>query len=138
MVNKKGELLLDPGDLWDRITILDIKIQKLSQNPEAKKFDKKKGSKLGIVKAQYDRAKQLVDKLIRATGLMDFVTLSRLITELRDSNEKQWDLEDRVRTENSWEAAKAARDNNSDRVKIKNKINELYGFPTEVKQYAGE
>lgn len=144
MINENGILLVDPGDLWDRITILDIKIIKLEEKLEKlRKTENIKEKvdiedKLKVTERQYDRARQLADLLIRNTGLIDFITLFRLVSELRDRNEKQWELEDRVRTEISWEAAKAARHNNSKRVEIKNKINKLYGFPTEVKEYAGE
>jgi hypothetical protein len=60
---------------------------------------------------------------------------TNLILELELTNEIQWELEDKVRSEKTGEAAYAARVNNSSRVEIKNKINELLGFPCEVKDY---
>jgi len=107
-------LLFPPGEVFDRATVLLIKEEK------------------GLCS---------VDPAVKC--LLDFYFDSNnermsLFRELREINRRQWDLEDRVRTEQSAEAAVAARENNNLRVACKNKINKLFGYGNEVKCYKGE
>jgi hypothetical protein len=61
--------------------------------------------------------------------------LNSFVSELFSLNRIQWELEDKVRNKKTWEAAIEARNNNSKRVEVKNKINELFNFPIEQKEY---
>ena len=121
-----GELLVSPGELSDRLSILQIKRERILDENSGKFIQEeicKMSLALELIMNQfhhgiYDEWEPLMEKLTRL-------------------NEKQWDLEDRVRTESSWEAARAARENNTERVAIKNEICVLFGYPIEVKSYRG-
>ena len=121
LFSSDGELLFSPGDVWDKYTILKVKLD----------------HKLGVG-LEFLRTGELLGKIDKFSSLDDKLELAKTVTELYDTNKVQWELEDRVRTEQSWEAAVAARDNNTKRVQIKNKINKLYSCPVEVKSYKGE
>jgi hypothetical protein len=117
-------LVVSPGNIADELSILYLKREKIL-DPDT-----------GLV---------IQDTICRLSVLMDSIldrfnqevndTFWKLLEELSEVNRIQWDLEDRVRKESSWEAAQAARSNNSIRVEIKNKVNRLFGYPTEEKLY---
>lgn len=128
-----NKLLISPGELWDRLTILDIKLQKIT--------DKKK---LEVVEQELVRLKKLLEYITLAYSArmasdehwkLFMKKLEGLTTALTESNKTQWALEDRVRSERSADAANLARENNLYRVRIKNAINDMFGFPAEMKEY---
>jgi len=137
LYNHAGELLVSPGECWDRLTILELKIIKIDNV-----------GKNRIAGAEWRRVMQLIENLHLANCYpRDFKhdqseprwdLLIRSVDRLRKQNTLQWICEDRVRMENSWEAAQAARNSNTIRIEIKNRINYLYGYAEDVKQYAGE
>jgi hypothetical protein len=110
-----------PGELFDRMTILMLKALYLRKK---------------VPEHELDEAAHLqsifMDKL---TTENDRTLAMNLFNELYRTNEVQWELEDKVRSEKSWEAAVAARDNNTRRVNIKNRINKLFGYSEELKSY---
>jgi hypothetical protein len=126
---KDGTSLLSPGDLWDTYAILGIKHSRI-EDPKLRALAAESRDRLGM----------FLDSLHRKLG--SSAPNKYLVKEYTDdlwrANWYQWDLENRVRTESSWEAAQAARENNTKRVKLKNEINKLYGYPVEVKNYKGE
>jgi hypothetical protein len=133
LYNYEGELLVSPGECWDRLTILELKIIKI-----------KDVGKNRVAANEWRRVVQLIENIHQANcvpkeqGEPRWDLLIWWVDCLRKQNAIQWDCEDRVRVENSWEAAQAARDSNTKRIQIKNRINELYGYAEDVKCYAGE
>jgi hypothetical protein len=119
-----GELLISIGDLTDKVIILELKVQNI------KDITMRSG---------------VVQDILRSNALLGLIwnyypdeiwdEWDKLYHELYEINQEQWNWEDRVRTEKSWEAAVGARECNSRRVVVKNKINELFGYPVEQKQY---
>lgn len=123
LLDDKGQLLISPGDLYDKWTILVIKLVQIDRNLE------------GHIVKEIARLSTLISRVCKLAPDIEGEELYLLISELYKINKDQWDLEDRIRTEESWEAARLARENNNKRVKVKNQINELFGYPTEVKRY---
>ena len=121
-----GKLIVDPGNLVDTIVILKIKKDKFGEpiHPQ--------------LQEALCNAVLLLDLIL--DGFPDDITdkIQGFQEALHWCNLRQWDLEDQVRNEGTGEAARAARENNSKRVKIKNEINTLFGYPTEYKSYRGE
>lgn len=115
--------LLCPGDLADKLAILHLKLTRIGHS-EALQEDIRRTTALFFIVLDTNKSKER-----RAWDLYD---------ELVKVNNHQWELEDRVRTEHSWQAAQAARTNNTQRVKLKNQMNELLGYPSEQKKYQGE
>jgi len=113
-----------PGDVVDKIVILGIKVEKLTEgDPRSHKIVTELAYGLDFLEDM------LIYKPVNAEAL------ARLADELCDINRAQWNMEDRVRSEKSWEAAQAARENNNLRVAKKNEINRLFGWMEEVKEY---
>ena len=133
LVNQKGELLLSPGECWDRLVILELKVLNI-----------KGAEKQEIAACEWCKVTELIQNIHSAGFIPKYDNIETwrhliyLVDKLRQQNDIQWDCEDKVRTEESWEAAKAARDSNTKRVAIKNDINTLYGYAQDVKDYAGE
>lgn len=124
LLDDKGQLLISPGDIVDKLVILMIKNEKIDDAEQKLRiFDE-----YGRTQLLWDRLQNLYE----GTGLTQLINLMNVLYTI---NKDQWNLEDRVRTEESWEAARAARENNNKRVGIKNQINELFGYPTEIKRY---
>jgi hypothetical protein len=115
--------LFPPGEVIDRITIEDAKNSHILGYKE-------------IYRSKHDSVDIIIDRTLTDGRLR--TRLHTLWDQLSELNARQWDWEDRVRSEESAEAAVGARRNNTERVRIKNKINELFGAPREVKQYKGE
>ncbi len=120
------ELLISPGELWDRLTILEIKIQKIDNE-----------DKVTIAGHEWRNISLILER-IHHHKQPEWPWLIRALDRLRRQNLIQWECEDRVRSEQSWEAAQAARDSNTKRVAIKNAINKMYQYLIDVKEYAGE
>ena len=133
LVNSKGELLISPGECWDRLVILELKVLNIK---DAKKQE--------VAACEWCKITELIQNIHNAGFLPKhhdkeaWRFLIYLVDQLRQQNDIQWDCEDKVRTEESWEAAKAARDSNTRRVAIKNDINTIYNYAQDVKDYAGE
>lgn len=121
------QLLIAPGDVADKLTILNIKMEHFQEDEEKCRF----------VHDEFQRTLVLMDRIVEYYPDLDEAELRNLIRDLEFVNSVQWKAEDRVRTEKSWEAAVHARLCNTHRVKIKNYINELFKYPTETKDYKG-
>ena len=120
---------ISSGELLDKLTILEIKREKI----------KEKSSQAEIIK-EYKVLKEVQKKNIEINE-----ELKKLIEELKIVNLNLWDVEDKLRicekNKNFDEAfIQLARDvyfNNDKRSKIKSKINETLGSNIkEVKKYA--
>jgi hypothetical protein len=129
LLNECGDLIIAPGDLWDKRTILTVKLSHLDQT-ESTSYQHV------VTEIRY------MERLLRRIGLAkeskDTLNLCMLVYDLYNVNSRQWELEDAVRSDPSGKNALAARQNNSKRIAIKNEINQLYGYPVEVKYYKGE
>jgi len=123
--------LISPADLVDKITILKIKRDKLKDklsNKELKSIKQDMGAHFVLLKLRCE-----YDEIFK--NWPESLKLEELTKQLLKSNEDQWDAENRVRQEHSWEAAVAARELNTQRTKIKNDINFLFRHNQEIKEY---
>ena len=116
------------GELLDKISILEIKLQKI-KNPE----------KLRFIKDEYSILKDQLEKKIKSSG-----ELNELYKSLKEINSKLWVIEDdkRLCEKNSdfrEKFIKLSRDVhflNDDRAKIKLEINNHTGSSIkEIKEY---
>ena len=116
------------GELIDKITILEIKKEKIS--------DKKS---LEIIEREHSSLKESLKKNVKMTD-----ELKNLWTELKSLNLKLWEIEDNKRLaeknkkfdEKFIELARGVYKSNDQRSKIKLKINQLSGSRIiEVKKY---
>jgi hypothetical protein len=112
---------ISPGDITDKLTILCIKLSKIPGNQ--------------LIKDEWLRTIKLVGHLLYRLDLDQQDIFWEYTQALLYINLDQWRLEDKVRSEKSWEAAVGARENNKLRVEMKNKIAELFSYPNEVKLY---
>jgi len=130
MVNKAKKILteISAGELLDKISILEIKIDNI----------KDKESLLEINK-EYESLNKTKDSNIKITN-----DLQKLIDELKETNKKLWKIEDQKRIceknkdfGNSFvELARNVYFNNDKRAKIKSEINKLLGSNIkEIKKY---
>ena len=118
-----------PGELIDKITILEIKIQRITNE----------------AKLQNVRTEWTVLTKARDTNLPPSAELKALTTELKKVNEKLWMIEDDIRNYERQKdfndeficLARAVYFNNDDRARLKRSINELLGSTLiEEKSYA--
>ena len=128
-MNKKSTKILteiSPGELLDKISILEIKLDKIN--------DKKN---LGEINKEYKSLLEAKNSTIQSDD--------KLITKIKEINLKLWEIEDKIRMcEKSKnfgnEFIQLARDvyfNNDERAQIKSSINNLLGSNIkEIKQYA--
>tara|TARA_B100000674_G_C37290088_1_gene667303 strand:- start:133 stop:522 length:390 start_codon:yes stop_codon:yes gene_type:complete len=116
------------GELIDKITILEIKKEKIS--------DKKS---LEIINTEYDSLKNSIKENIKINE-----EIKKLWSELKRVNQSLWEIEDEIRLseknknfdERFIELARSVYKNNDNRASIKLKINKLTGSTIqEVKQY---
>jgi hypothetical protein len=116
------------GELIDKITILEIKIEKISDK-----------NSLEIINREYSSLKESVKKNVKIND-----EIKKLWGELKALNLKLWEIEDGKRLaeknkkfdENFIELARNVYKCNDTRSKIKSKINQLSGSNIrEVKQY---
>ena len=130
MANKSKKILteISAGELLDKISILEIKLDKIKDkeslveiNKEYESLNKTKNSNLNLTE-----------------------DLKNLINKLKEINMKLWTIEDEKRTceknkdfgKKFIELARQVYFNNDKRAKIKSKINEILGSNIkEVKQY---
>jgi len=131
-MNKKSTKILteiSPGELLDKISILEIKLDKIN--------DKKN---LGEINKEYKSLLEAKNSTIQSDDKLNI-----LITKIKEINLKLWEIEDKIRMcEKSKnfgsEFIQLARDvyfNNDERAQIKSSINNLLGSNIkEIKQYA--
>ena len=130
MSNKSKKILteISAGELLDKISILEIKLIKISGKKDLLEINK-----------EYNSLKKTQDSNIKLTK-----NLENLIKELNEVNLKLWEIEDNKRIcEKNKDFGKVFVDlsrnvylNNDKRAKIKSEINKLLGSNIkEVKQY---
>ena len=116
------------GELLDKISILEIKLQKI-KNPE----------KLRFIKDEYSILKDQLEKKIKSSG-----ELNELYKSLKEINSKLWVIEDEKRLcekekefdEKFIKLSREVHFLNDDRAKIKLKINNLTNSKIkEIKEY---
>ncbi len=130
MGNKSKKILseISVGELLDKISILEIKIEKIKN-----KNDKEE------IKKEYEILKNIENSTVELTS-----KVKDLFKLLKEVNTNLWDVEDKLRIceknkdfgENFIQLAREVYFNNDKRSKIKSEINELLGSNIkEVKQY---
>ena len=130
MSNKSKKILteISAGELLDKISILEIKLIKISGKKDLLEINK-----------EYNSLKETQDSNIKFTK-----NLENLINQLKEVNLKLWDIEDNKRIcEKNKDFGKVFVDlsrnvylNNDKRAQIKSEINKLLGSNIkEVKQY---
>ena len=117
------------GELFDKVTILQIKLENL-----------KTKSALRNVKKEYDQLFTIFDH-----NFSENANAKQLMTDLKLVNQKLWDIEDRIRDkersktfdEDFIELARRVYFTNDDRSRIKRNINDTFGSElVEEKSYA--
>ena len=120
-----NRLLIGPGDLVDKLSIIIIKLEKIQNEKQRQTII----SELFLVTTLYIK--------IMLDHQKKLIKMDELFQQLMEVNLIQWDLENQVRVEQTGKAAYAARLNNEKRVEVKNKINRLMDYPFEEKEYQG-
>ena len=131
MINKSTRVLseISPGELLDKISILEIKLEKVKDKDRQKR-----------IKNEYDILKKVQNSSIEMSD-----KIKDLYRSVSNVNIKLWDIEDKIRIceqnkdfgKNFIELARQVYFNNDKRAKIKLEINEILGSNIkEVKQYA--
>ena len=119
---------ISAGELLDKITILEIKIDKIKNEDDKKEVLK-----------EYKSLKKTQEENIKFNE-----EIKKLYDELKQTNSKLWEIEDKLRIlekekkfDNDFiELARGVYFNNDDRSKIKLKINKiLKSNIREIKQY---
>ena len=130
MTHKSKKILseISPGELLDKISILEIKIEKVKDK-----------NSLEEIKKEYKILKEIQTSSIEMTG-----KIKDLFQSVKNVNLKLWDIEDKLRIceknkdfgKNFIELARQVYLNNDERAKIKSEINIICGSNIrEVKQY---
>ena len=130
MTNKTKKILteISPGELLDKISILEIKLEKVE--------DKKSQEE---IKREYKILKEIQTSSIKMTD-----KIKNLIQSVKNVNIELWDIEDKLRIyeknrdfgKNFIELARGVYFKNDERAKLKNEINEiLESNIREIKQY---
>ena len=131
MTNKSKKILseISAGELLDKISILEIKIEKIK--------DKKN---LEEIKKEYKILKDTQDSCIKLSD-----NIKTLSIEIKKINLILWEVEDKIRIyekeknfgKDFVELARSVYFNNDKRAKIKSDINKLLGSNIkEIKQYS--
>ena len=125
---KRIQSEISSGELLDKISILEIKIEKIKDK-----------EKLNEINKEYKILKTVQNSNIKLTE-----KLKHLITKIKNVNLNLWNIEDKLRFceknndfgEKFIELARGVYFNNDKRAKIKSEINEILGSNIkEVKQY---
>ena len=130
MVNKSKKILseISAGELFDKISILEIKLEKVKDKDSHK-----------IIEKEYKILKEAQELNIETTE-----KLKLLFIEIKKVNQSLWVIEDKLRIyerdknfgKEFVELARAVYFNNDKRSKIKNEINKLLGSNIrEIKHY---
>ena len=130
MVNKSKKILaeISAGELLDKISILEIKLDKIKNKNDHNKIDK-----------EYKILLEARDANIEISEKIKY-----LIKEIKQVNLNLWDIEDKLRIceknkdfgQTFVELARNVYFNNDKMAKIKSQINEILGSDIrEIKQY---
>ena len=130
MTNKSTRVLseISPGELLDKISILEIKLEKVKDKDRQKK-----------IKNEYDILKKVQNSSIEMSD-----KIKDLYRSVSNVNIKLWNIEDKIRIceqnkdfgKNFIELARGVYFNNDKRAKLKNEINEiLKSNIREIKQF---
>ena len=130
MINKSKKILseISAGELLDKISILEIKLEKIKNEDSQKEIQK-----------EYKILKEIQNSSIELTN-----TIKDLLKSIKEVNLILWDIEDKLRIyeknknfgKSFVELARGVYFNNDKRAKIKSKINEILGSNIrEIKQY---
>ena len=130
MANNSKKILseISAGELLDKISILEIKLEKI-----------KNKEKLEDINKEYKILKEAQDSNIETTE-----KLKALFNDIKEINLNLWDIEDRLRIceknkdfgQNFIKLARQVYLNNDKRSKIKSEINKILGSNIkEIKQY---
>ena len=131
MINKSKKILseISAGELLDKISILEIKLEKIKDKNNLDEINKE----YKILKNAQNSNIEITDKI------------EKLFQEIKEVNTKLWNIEDKLRIceknkdfgENFTELARKVYFNNDKRSKIKLEINKILGSNIrEIKQYA--
>ena len=130
MINKPKKILseISPGELLDKISILEIKLEKIKDKNSQEE-----------IKKEYKILKEIQNSSIKYED-----RIKNLINSIKEVNIKLWDAEDKLRIceknkdfgKSFIELAREIYFNNDKRSKIKSEINKiLVSNIKEVKQY---
>jgi len=130
MTNKPKKILseISAGELLDKISILEIKLEKIKNKVNQEKINK-----------EYKILKEVQNSSIEMTE-----KLKTLVKKIKEVNQNLWDIEDKLRFceknkdfgKNFIELARGVYFNNDKRSKIKSEINKiLMSNIKEVKEY---
>ena len=130
MTNKSTRVLseISPGELLDKISILEIKLEKVKDKDRQKRIK----NEYYILKKVQNSSIEMSDKI------------KDLYRSVSNVNIKLWDIEDKIRIceqnkdfgKNFIELARGVYFNNDKRAKLKNEINEiLKSNIREIKQF---
>jgi len=130
MTNKPKKILseISAGELLDKISILEIKLEKIKNKANQEKINK-----------EYKILKKVQNSSIEVTE-----KLKTLFKKIKEVNQNLWDIEDKLRFceknkdfgKNFIELARGVYFNNDKRSKIKSEINKTLGSNIkEIKQY---
>ena len=107
------------GELFDRITILEIKLKNIQDKNALKN-----------IKIEYDELFKIYDD-----NFFEDASAKRFLTELKNVNKNLWNIEDNIRDKERHksfdkkfiELARSVYITNDERSRIKRKINETFG-----------
>ena len=130
MKDKSKKILseISAGELLDKISILEIKLEKIKNEDSQKEIQK-----------EYKILKEIQNSSIDLTG-----KIKDLFQSVKNINIELWNIEDKLRiheknkdfSKNFVELARGVYLNNDRRAKIKSEINEMLGSNIrEIKQY---
>ena len=126
---KIPQISISWGELFDKITILQIKLENLQSK-----------SALKNVKLEHDQLCKIYD-----SNFLEHENARRLMHDLKKINQKLWDIEDKIRDKERSkifdqefiELARKVYFTNDERSRIKRNINEIFGSELiEEKSYA--
>jgi|TARA_B100002003_G_C13903155_1_gene439915 predicted nucleic acid-binding Zn-ribbon protein len=131
MINKAKKILseISAGELLDKISILEIKLDKIKDKNSLEEINK-----------EYKILKEVKNSNIKSTDKIDLLS-----KEIKKVNLKLWEVEDKIRiyeTKKDFgqefvDLARRVYFNNDKRAKIKSEINEILGSNIkEIKQYS--
>ena len=131
MTNKSKKIVseISAGELLDKISILEIKLDKIKNQNRQQEISK-----------EYKILQKTKEMNIESTQ-----EINQLIEEIKIINLKLWEIEDKIRVceknkdfgKDFIELARAVYLTNDKRAKIKSKINEMVGSNIkEIKEYA--